>query len=179
MLPVIGLFLMAITGEKFLTPKLPSTLLHVNTATAGATVATFQSGTGSCTVIPNTGMSCSSDKRLKENIEEIMNGLDRVLNLRGVTFKWIDRKEGDETRHMGFIAQEVEKVAPELVKVDARGYKQVNYANFVAILTSAIKEFFHREIASVKEQNAQLKADNQEMKKALCELGKKNFCLTR
>jgi hypothetical protein len=171
----------------------PSTLLHVNTATAGATVATFQSGTGSCTVVPNTGVSCSSDKRLKENIEEIMNGLDRVLNLRGVTFKWIDRQAGDETRHMGFIAQEVEKIAPELVKVDARGYKQVNYANFVAVLTSAIKEFFHRwsddsrelhrEIASVKTENENLKkrstkleAENIAIKKALCEMNRKEFC---
>jgi hypothetical protein len=152
----------------------PSTLLHVKTVTAGATVATFQSGTGSCTVTPNAGMSCSSDIRLKENVEEIINGLDKVLNLRGVTFQWKERSAADDSRHMGFIAQEVEKVAPELVSNDARGYKQVNYANFVAVLTEAVKDLFHkwfndsqilhREIASVKAESIQLKKDNELLK---------------
>jgi hypothetical protein len=152
----------------------PATLLHVSTASVGATVATFQSGTGSCTVIPNAGMSCSSDIRLKENIVEIMNGLDKVLNLRGVTFQWKERATTDNSRYIGFIAQEVEKVAPELVKEDTRGYKQVNYANFVAVLTEAVKEFYHRwfddsqaihhAIASIEDKSIKLEAENAQIK---------------
>jgi trimeric autotransporter adhesin len=161
--------------------------LYVNTATAGATVATFQNGTGSCTVVPDSGMSCSSDIALKENIKEIMNGLDRVLNLRGVTFQWKERGTKDNSRHIGFIAQEVEAVAPELVKEDHRGYKQVNYANFVAVLTEAIKGFYQKwiignekiynEIAILKRQMAakdklisSLSEHNQEISKALLEM---------
>ncbi len=164
----------------------PSTLLHVSTATAGATVATFTSGTGSCTVIPNAGMACSSDKRLKENVEEIMNGLDKVLHLRGVTFQWKERDSRDDSRNMGFIAQEVEKVAPELVREDTRGFKQVNYANFVAVLTEAIKDFFykwaddskalHQKIAVSNARTSKLEAENKAFKEALCDLGKKKFC---
>lgn len=82
--------------------------------------------------VPNAGISCSSDMRLKEHVETVINGLDKVLNLRGVTFQWKDRQSGDNSRYMGFIAQEVEKVAPELVREDKKGFKQVNYANFVA-----------------------------------------------
>ncbi|MEA9357686.1 tail fiber domain-containing protein [Bacteriovorax sp. PP10] len=170
----IGLFNVLSSGNVGIGTTAPSTLLHVKTTTAGATVATFESGTGSCTIVPNSGMSCSSDIRLKENFEEIINGLDKVLNLRGVTFQWKERSLEDDSRHMGFIAQEVEKVAPELVTNDARGYKRVNYANFVAVLTEAVKDLFHkwfndsqglhREIASVKAESAQLKKNNELLK---------------
>lgn len=127
----------------------PLTLLHVKTPTNGATVATFESGSGSCTITPISGVNCSSDLRLKENVENIINGLDKVLHLRGVTFKWKDRDSKDESRHIGFIAQEVEKVAPELVKEDVSGYKQVNYANFVAVLTEAIKELYNKHVVGL------------------------------
>ena len=159
----------------------PSALLHVKTTTVGATVATFESGTGSCSVIPTgTGLSCSSDMRLKEHIETIINGLDRVLKLRGVTFQWKDRPSDDNSHHMGFIAQEVEKVAPELVREDKKGFKQVNYANFVAVLTEAVKDLYkkwfddsallHREIASVKAENEGLKAKVQKAEKEQAEM---------
>lgn len=143
----------------------PSRLLHVTTSTSGATVAQFESGASTCTVIPDTGVSCSSDRRLKENIEEITNGLNAVLKLQGVTFNWTGR----EGRYVGFIAQDVEKVVPELVRTDEKGFKQVNYANFTPLLVESVKEL-NRELAAAKEEN-------REIKKALCELGKKIFCL--
>ena len=54
-----------------------------------------------------------SDERLKENVKVIDNALDKLDQLRGVTFDWIDR---DDKRSGGIIAQELEKVMPELVK---------------------------------------------------------------
>lgn len=165
----------------------PSYPLHVYTSTAAATVASFQSGTGSCTVTPNTGMSCSSDMRLKENIENVINGLDKVLNLRGISFKWKDRPEGDESRHIGFLAQDVKRVAPELVNTDRNGFLSVNYANFVAIITEAIKEFFklwridstslHSEVKIANDRIDKLEKENIQLKHYICTNDPKaSFC---
>jgi len=97
-------------------------------ATTGTVAAMFTMGTGgttSCSVTSG-GLSCSSDIRLKENIEQISDGLDKVLGLRGVTYQWKKRNANDHIRQTDFIAQELEKVAPDLVAVGPRGYKQVN-----------------------------------------------------
>ena len=73
-----------------------------------------------------------SDERLKSDIETIDNALDKVMNMRGVSFtKQAERK-------IGVIAQEVEKVLPEVVS-DGE-YKSVAYGNMVGVLIEAIKE---------------------------------------
>lgn len=77
----------------------------------------------------------SSDRNLKKDIRNISSPLEKALKLRGVFFKW---KESGEPSY-GFIAQEVEKVAPELVFTDSSGLKSVAYGNVSAILTEAIK----------------------------------------
>jgi len=74
-----------------------------------------------------------SDERLKSDIKTITNALDKVNALRGVTF------EKDGVRGLGVIAQEVEKVIPEVVK-DNEEYKSVAYGNIVGVLIEAIKE---------------------------------------
>jgi hypothetical protein len=74
-----------------------------------------------------------SDERLKSDIKTITKALDKVNNLRGVTF------EKDGVRGLGVIAQEVEKVIPEVVK-DNEEYKSVAYGNIVGVLIEAIKE---------------------------------------
>lgn len=78
-----------------------------------------------------------SDQRKKTNIEPITNALDKVLQLRGVTF---DKIDDDTRRHAGIIAQEVEKVLPEVVYTDDDGMKSVAYGNLIALLIEAIKE---------------------------------------
>ena len=80
-----------------------------------------------------------SDVRLKENIEVISDALDKVQQLRGVTFTRNDH-EDKERRHAGVIAQEVEKVLPEVVTEDNEGIKNVAYGNMVGLLIEAIKE---------------------------------------
>jgi len=76
----------------------------------------------------------SSDRRLKNNIKTIQNPLNKILNLRGVTFNWNDGGEPS----IGLIAQEVEKVFPELVS--GADSKSVQYGNLVAPLIEAVKE---------------------------------------
>jgi hypothetical protein len=79
----------------------------------------------------------TSDIKLKENVKTITGALDTVCALRGVTFDWIATKEST----LGFIAQEVEKVVPELVSHNVEDdIKTVNYGNMVALLTEAVKE---------------------------------------
>ncbi len=78
----------------------------------------------------------SSDERLKENIQTVDSALDKVLQLRGVSFDW--KKDGEST--YGFIAQEVEQIFPELVKTNDDGYKAVLYGNLVSPVVEAIKE---------------------------------------
>jgi hypothetical protein len=83
-----------------------------------------------------------SDRRLKEDIKPIKNALDTVLKLEGVTYKRIDNGENN----LGFIAQQIEESAPEISGLvvgemnDERKTKHVNYANMVALLTTAIQE---------------------------------------
>ena len=77
-----------------------------------------------------------SDIRVKENIKTIDNALNKVKNLRGVEYNKIDNTE----KNIGVIAQEVEKILPEVVKEDGEGMKSVAYGNITAILIEAIKE---------------------------------------
>ena len=81
-------------------------------------------------------VSASSDVRFKKNINTIQDSLNKVLNLRGVTFEKIET----EGTHMGVIAQEIEKIIPEVVSEDKDGKKSVAYGNIVGLLIEAIKE---------------------------------------
>ncbi len=90
------------------------------------------------------GTWVSSDLALKKNLEPIKNSLEKVLSLKGYTYEW-DRDKFPERKYsmikqVGLIAQDVEKVLPELVKPDMDGYKAVSYEKMVPVLIEAIKE---------------------------------------
>ena len=83
-----------------------------------------------------------SDQRLKENVKVIDSALDKLDQISGVTFDWIDR---DDKRSGGVIAQELEKVMPEIVKEidnlkDEDKFKAVDYNGVIALLIEAVKE---------------------------------------
>jgi len=86
----------------------------------------------------------ASDVRWKKNIETIPYALDKVLNLRGVSYEWrtdeFKEKYFAPGKHIGVIAQEVEKVIPEVVITAKDGYKSVGYANLTALLIESVKE---------------------------------------
>lgn len=96
-----------------------------------------------------------SDIRLKKNIEPIPNALKRVSQLQGVNYGWKDASSGTGLQ-MGLIAQDVEKIFPEVVSTDEQGYKSLAYSNLVAALTEAIKEL-KNEVDHLKEENKQFK----------------------
>jgi hypothetical protein len=82
----------------------------------------------------------SSDERLKDNVVEIDNAVEKVESLRGVEFDWNDKQEIYEGHDVGVIAQDVEKVLPELVENRDNGYKAVKYEKLTALLIQAVKE---------------------------------------
>jgi hypothetical protein len=87
---------------------------------------------------------CSSDARMKRNIAPFAASLDKVARLQPVHFDWRvdefpDRHFGT-SRSFGLIAQEVEKVLPEMVTEDEHGYKAVKYNLLPLLNTQAIKE---------------------------------------
>ncbi len=86
----------------------------------------------------------SSDERLKENISNIPNALEKVESLRGVEFDWNDNQEVYEGHDIGVIAQDVEKVLPEIVENRDNGYKAVKYEKLTAVLIEAVKELSAR-----------------------------------
>jgi hypothetical protein len=96
-------------------------------------------------VITSTDYNCSSDINLKENIQPIENPIDKVLQINGVSFDW---KE-DGRSSMGVIAQEVERVLPELVS--GSDSKTVNYNGLIGLLIEVVKEQ-QREINTLKEK---------------------------
>ena len=88
----------------------------------------------------------SSDERLKENVELIGSAVEKVEAINGVTFDWIPM-EGVHVHSghdVGVIAQEVEKVLPELVTTRDNGYKAVKYDKLTAVLIQAVKELSDR-----------------------------------
>lgn len=105
----------------------------------------------------------SSDARLKTNINTMTGSLDNILKLRGVTFNWKESSNPTKTQY-GFIAQEVEKVFPDLVGTDSNGFKTVNYSGVIPVLTEAIKTQ-QEEIESLKSENEQLKSTLEQLLK--------------
>jgi hypothetical protein len=84
-----------------------------------------------------------SDLKLKENIVQVENALDKVLELRGVYYN--TKLDPNKTKRIGVIAQEIQKVLPEVVTLhsdpeDTEGTLGVDYGNITALLIEAMKE---------------------------------------
>ena len=113
---------------------------------------------GSC-----LGGNCSSDVRLKKNIRPLPPVLDKLAQLEPVSWDW--RTEEYPDLHLtlgsnfGLIAQDVEKVFPELVSTDEHGFKAVNYSRFPLMLLEAAHE--------LKAENDSLRAKLHEQETAI------------
>ena len=96
------------------------------------------------TVTASCGVLSCSDIRYKKNIVPIKGALNKIKLLDGVNYYWkIDEfpeKQFTDEKQVGLIAQELEKIYPELVHTDVNGYKTVDYSHITPILIEAIKE---------------------------------------
>ena len=123
------------------------------------------SGTNGCLKNNNGGAiigACSSDLRFKQNITAFPRILNNFVQLRPVHYYWRaaefpDKHFGLEQSY-GLIAQEVEQVLPELVSLDAQGYRQVDYSKLPLLTIQAVKD---------------LKVENEALKRRLLELEKR------
>ncbi len=102
----------------------------------------------------------SSDRRLKTNIQPLSGALDRLLALRGVTFRWLDSKAGGGYTgvEMGLIADEVEQVFPDWVVRDARGYRTLTVSGFEALTAEAVRELRTERTVQIDRQRDALRA---------------------
>jgi hypothetical protein len=91
------------------------------------------------TIYSTSNIIAASDAKLKENVSVIENAIDKVKQIRGVTYTRNDLEDKTK-RHAGVIAQEVELVLPEVVDQDNEGIKNVAYGNMIGLLIEAIKE---------------------------------------
>jgi hypothetical protein len=88
--------------------------------------------------ITNTGGSPASDARFKSELQPIVHALEKISQLQGKTFKMYD----NEAREMGFVAQEVLPIVPEVVYIDEgeERWHSLKYDKLTALLCEGIKE---------------------------------------
>jgi hypothetical protein len=124
--------------DYFITGDIQAYKLRFNTSVS---IWTNPDPTHSLTVngkILATAFDVSSDARLKENIEPISDPLSKVMELTGVSFNWKDRATLGDERHIGFIAQDVDRVMPEVVNKGG-AYYSMEYSPLTALLVEAVK----------------------------------------
>lgn len=114
------LFTNATTGEIFQSSVSSSGLQYVPS-------------TGNLSAIQFTSLS---DQSQKTNVKVIETPIDHVKKLEGVRFNWVHNNNPS----IGLIAQEVEKIFPELIETGEDGLKRLNYSSMIGLLIEAIKE---------------------------------------
>jgi len=100
-------------------------------------------------------VSAPSDMRLKKDIETLTDVLSKIEQMRGVRYEYKDQQKYVAGPQVGVIAQELQKVFPELVRTGADGFLSVNYSQLTAVLIQAVKEQ-QQEIDLLKKQMKQV-----------------------
>ena len=141
----------AVTNDTITDSTYYPVFVNATTGTPGQTSVSstklnFNPFTGNFSATQFTSLS---DITQKTSIHPIENSIELTKELQGVRFNWIDNNKPS----LGLIAQEVEKVLPELVETGDDGLKRVNYSNMIGLLIEAIKEQ-HKEIAEIKKKLA-------------------------
>ncbi len=92
-----------------------------------------------------------SDRKLKKNIQPLGNALNRLLELRGVSFEYIETSSPlmPSGKHTGFVAQDVEKVFPEWVSDSSGGYKAVTVSGFEALTVESLRQLRQEKDAEI------------------------------
>jgi hypothetical protein len=150
-------------------------------------------------ICSSSGCTSSSDRKLKEKIKPLINSFENILKLQGVAYDWIDKKKFGFRHQIGFIAQDVEKIFPEVVLTDEKsGLKSIAYDHLISPLIEAFKELNNKFIGLVSEVKklgnrvvgleekdkvtnrkiSSLEAENKMLRDYLCSKDPKaNFCL--
>ena len=102
----------------------------------------------------------ASDLRYKTNVETVTGAFDKIMALRGVEYDWrredFPGKNFNPGRQIGFIAQEVGRVLPEAVSLDAAGRYSVAYTEVIPVVVEALKEQQLKTEAAMKEKDEKI-----------------------
>ena len=126
----------------------------------------------------------TSDENYKKDIRQLQGSLEKLLEVNGVRYLWrqdeFPERNFNDGDQIGLIAQNVERMFPELVRTNPDGYKSVRYANMVAVIIEAIKEqqgiilekqkdheALKERVDSLEKQNRSLASENKDIKARL------------
>ncbi|MBM4252507.1 MAG: tail fiber domain-containing protein [Deltaproteobacteria bacterium] len=113
-----------------------------------------------------------SDIRYKKEVLSLVDSLDKILAVRGVSYKWIDESQFGGEKQIGVIAQELESVIPEVVTTGDDGVKRVKYNDLIPVLIEAFKterSQKNAELMRLTKENNELRRETQEMRSGLCD----------
>jgi len=116
-----------------------------------AIICEYKSITDDFNIYLNGLLYTYSDLRLKKDIKNIENALDKLCSLNGVTYKLTNSTDENQKRQTGLIAQEVNEVLPEAVIINKDGYYNLAYGNMTGLIVEAIKEL-KKEIDIIKKK---------------------------
>jgi len=132
-------------------------------AGTGNQIVFYNTETSTYNTITVASVTVQSDRNAKKDIAPVTRALSTVMQLKPVTFDWKnpnqgirDVKTGTVAKSIGFIAQDVETVLPELVFTDSVGHKLMNYTGIIPILTKSIQELT-TQVNALKKEVALLK----------------------
>lgn len=162
-----------ITNNTLVPMTIKNTTGRVGIGTMAPTVALHIVGS----VCWTGAAAACSDVRYKKDITQLTHSLDNVMQLKGVHYYWkteeFPEQKFNTDKQLGFIAQDIEKLYPELVLTDDNGYKSVDYSRLTPILVEAIKEL-KAEVDELKMANflkdtdlKKLKSEVNQIKEAL------------
>lgn len=118
-----------------------SNLLYIDNSNTSTPLIKGDFSAGTVTIYGT--LTTASDERLKKNIKPLDAALKHIMSLQGVSYEWKEefiKGKSIGNKQIGLIAQEVEKVMPELVHTDSNGYKSVAYDKIAPVLVEAFKE---------------------------------------
>jgi len=130
----------------------------------------YKPGTNTWTIL--------SDRRLKKNIEPLSGALERLLQLRGVTFQWLypSSQGGITGTQMGLIADEVSRAFPQWVGRDPKGYQTLTVGGFEALTAEALRELRAEKDRQLSEKDCEmeeLRSEIENLKELMRALGKR------
>ncbi len=111
-----------------------------------------------------------SDKRYKKNFKTLSNTLEKITKINAYYYEWKIKEFPNmaftKRKQIGVVAQDIEKIYPEIVNTNSKGYKSVDYSKLSVILLQAIKEQ-QRLIDELQNSNSILKAENSQHKEQI------------
>lgn len=168
--PMPGIFFNSDSAVGNRNPATAKTLMfvglngYVGIGTTSPQYALDVGGTGTTSLIHAGGILLTSDEREKNKVRDLSGAesLSRLAQVRPVSFDWKKSQEPD----LGIIAQQLEKIYPELVKKDKSGSESVKYISLIAPMISAIQELKARSEA-LEAKNAELSQELKNLKKSI------------